>query len=212
MRSNNFTLVELLTVIAIIAILAGILIPTINKSMARAEATQCINNLGQLAKADMAYSVDHKQRFAKHDTTDILKNTWLPLLYDYIKDAKVLSCPSDEKNANWLKETNGELAVASSNAPFNMSYIANANLFNTNPPKRYACEKPSGVATFGPGTNCKNNVAITFVAGTGVGSTEDQFDLERHGEGANYAFADGHVATITKTDFKAGKFWTLNGY
>ena len=59
-RPDAFTLVELLVVIAIIAVLAGILLPTLAKSKARAQAVFCMNNSRQLALAWIMYADDHR--------------------------------------------------------------------------------------------------------------------------------------------------------
>ena len=55
-----FTLIELLTVIAIIGVLASILIPVLGSVRESARSSRCTTNLRQIGMAIQAYASDHK--------------------------------------------------------------------------------------------------------------------------------------------------------
>lgn len=62
-RRSGFTLIELMIVIAIIAILAAILVPSYVRARAMSQLTGCKSNLKNLATALEAYSVDAEAHY-----------------------------------------------------------------------------------------------------------------------------------------------------
>ena len=69
-RKRAFTLVELLVVIGIIAVLIGILLPTLNRAREAANRAQCLSNLRQLTTAWIMYAQDNKGNLVWAGTND----------------------------------------------------------------------------------------------------------------------------------------------
>ncbi|MGJ8642918.1 MAG: type II secretion system protein [Luteolibacter sp.] len=83
---NGFTLVEILVVIVIIAVLAGLSFVFVGKAMAKAGSAACMNNLRQMATATQVYAADNNGKLPMADTGTVepIAQVWEIELASYI--------------------------------------------------------------------------------------------------------------------------------
>lgn len=218
MMKRSFTLIELLIVIAIIAILAGMLLPALNNAREKSRSIKCVSNLKQCGTGWLLYGNDF-YGFMPLNQPDVAANNPILSPWDafvgpwrnstktikagnYIQNSGAFRCPLTMKlNTYSLGRAYGGLQLNQT------TYI------QRRPEDWWKHRLVAGVVQYWPKSPSKNYALIDSVAVSG-GATGDQFagvDLSpataartihmRHpGNTANAWMLDGSAKTMTRDD------------
>lgn len=99
MKRRGFSLVEILIVIAVLAVIAGAGIPLARSAIAKSREAACLNNLRSLGVGLESYLQEHSQklpelaagRSSKTSDEPVLETVLLP----YLESPEAFKCPQD---------------------------------------------------------------------------------------------------------------------
>ena len=216
-----FTLIELLIVIAIIAILAGMLLPALNAAREKARAIKCAGNLKQYGMAIAMYAHTYQdylliQNPVNHKTGTIgyiyqwggyIQTELMPKMRetDWKAGRSINSCPS--RNKNYGAALTGYEQEAISYAHNTLALGSQAQGANPDATHKMSrLKQPAFYVGF-----CDSEVwcigsSGVLAKGRWNGSKEYDYVSFRHGNRSNAVFIDGHAAPLSALrELRAGE-------
>lgn len=119
LEMKRFTLLELLIVVAVIAILLSLLLPSLGKARLKAKRAVCLSNLSQLNIAQNAYGQNNNGRLAVSSRgtnwsnhSNVSLHAWEKNIFDSLKlnylndEAQAFICPIQEAPDTWWEYNN----------------------------------------------------------------------------------------------------------
>jgi prepilin-type N-terminal cleavage/methylation domain-containing protein/prepilin-type processing-associated H-X9-DG protein len=169
-RRHGFTLVELLTVIAIIALLAAMLFPAFASARAKARDANCLSNLKQIGMALKLYGADWGEflPLANNRPSEQGGPGIAEVLSSHARSTKIFRCPADVDD-KWMPVSRGGEGT---------SYDYALGMLNIGMPMQ-RMDRP---------WNMENSECPLM----------SDFSESWHTGGANVLFADGHAKNILR--------------
>lgn len=181
-----FTLVELLVVAAIIAVLAGLLLPALSRARVRAISLRCTSQLRQIGMGCAMYSDDNNDRLPQSAHQGA---SWISRLGRYGL-TNVYRCPVDTNRSRLTSYAINDFLTP---APFGDRLIDFSRLTFIPAPAETV-----HLAETAPDFEGSDHFHFADASSGGFGTNafSGQVAVERHQGAANYLFADGHAQAL----------------
>lgn len=182
-----FTVIDLLVVLAIVAVLAAILFPVLTHPRDTPRQMTCPGNLKHIGKALQMYVQDYDDRLPPHGYAVEPKAIILPeLLQPYLKAAEFWACPA----AHPAGSRQGVVEGASSATPIDYGYNWSALELNGIGRPLKSVRYPAATVAFADSTGYRTVPSPLVPA---LGGTPPAY---RHSDRAYVGWLDGHVEAM----------------
>lgn len=95
-REQAYSLIELLTALAVVSVLSGVLLPAFAAAREKGRQGGCLSNLRQVGLACLLYAEDFDQTLPTHAAQHRKgRSPWMVAIRPYATSAELLRCPSD---------------------------------------------------------------------------------------------------------------------
>jgi len=223
---HAFTLIEMLITLAIVAILAALLVPTVRSVLSRGKAAKCVSNLRQIGVAVAAYAADNNGAFPRGgwggsgalplDPPGTDGVGWLTDIFPYLGEQReVFICPEGKSTSptgqkSWMRMPGKTMSdpLYPSHYAYNAQLNTNRISLRSNTPTLHvdrlaSVRRLSGLPVMIDIVFQSNFLGYDSLFTPSPSATGSQVFADRHMGRGNILWGDGSVSSMTYGEWAA---------